>query len=89
MGIPAENERSFVSFHVLETDDEILQKTVKHMPAMDVAIGIWRAIMKKIFIAAIAVFIHFFVKMHIFPMAKHLWFLVNEVGSHFEASTWH
>ncbi len=89
MRVPSENERGFETAHVLVTDREILQKTVEHMAAMNVSVGVWRTIMKKVFLTSSAVFIHLLVEFLRIPSLDEKRFFLVEVTSHLKTGLRH
>ncbi len=85
MGIPAKDERRLKAAHVLVANDEIFQKAVKHMAAMNIAIGIGRSVVKQEFLATVAVLHHLFVKLLFIPFGEHLRLFLSEIPSHLKA----
>ena len=89
MRVPSEDEWGLVAFHVLITDGEILKEPIKHVSAVNVAIGVRRAIVEKVFFAAFSVLIHLFVKIHLLPFLNHLRLFDGEIASHLKTGARH
>jgi hypothetical protein len=56
---------------------------------MDVAIGVGRAIVKKEFFAAFAIFVHLRIKLEIIPFLEEKRLFLREIASHLEGCLWH
>ena len=89
MRIPAEDKWGLIALHVLVTDGEIFEEPIEHVAAVNVAVGVWRAIMEKVFFATLSVLVHLFVKIHLMPLFNHLRFFDGEVSPHLKAGVRH
>ena len=56
---------------------------------MDVAVGVWRTIMEKVFFATLSILVHLFVKVHLMPLFNHLRLFDGEVSPHLKTGVRH
>ena len=84
VGIPSRDIRSLIAAHILIFDDNIFKHFVKRSAHMDVAVGVWRAVVKNVERKPL-VFLHqFLIKLLILPSLYHFRLFLRKVAAHWE-----
>ena len=84
VGIPSRDIRSLIAAHILIFDDNIFKHFVKRSAHMDVAVGVWRAVVKNVERKPF-VFLHqFLIKLLILPSLYHFRLFLRKIAAHWE-----
>jgi hypothetical protein len=84
VAVPTGHERAVMAAHPFGPQDDVLQDLVQGVAHMEMAVGVWRAVMQDIGGPTAGRRLHLLIELVVFPLLQEFRFALGQTGLHFE-----